>query len=98
MGRLLRRIQKTRIKKRKVSFMLPEQLLKKMDELQEQIECQSRSDFVEKLLEFALEKLEGELRKVEKVSKEEEKLEEERENLIAPRTEAKFKVDLSSID
>ena len=62
--------------KRKVSFMLAEQTLKKLEELQGQVNCKNKSEFIEKLLEFALEELEKELRRNKTVHKKEEKVEE----------------------
>lgn len=74
MGRLLKRIQPTKEKRKKTSFILSERILEKLETLQEELGYQNKSKFVEVLLEFALEELERELNKEKKKKNKEEKL------------------------
>lgn len=81
MGRLLKRIQPAKEKRKKVSFMISEKILEKLEGLQEELGYQNKSKFVEVLLEFALEELERELRREKREEKREEKLEPKRVEL-----------------
>lgn len=81
MGRLLKRIQPTKEKRKKVSFMISEKVLEKLENLQEELGYQNKSKFVEVLLEFALEELERELRREKREENREEKLETNKEEL-----------------
>jgi len=86
MGRLLKRIQKPKIKKKKVSFIFTEQTLKELEELQKQVGYQNKSEFVEKLLKFALEELKKELKKKRTTLKKEEN----QEDLTVPEVADRF--------
>jgi len=90
MGRLLKRLQKPKTGKKKVSFIFSEQTIEKLEELRELIGYQNKSEFVEKLLDFALTELEKELKKANVLPKKEEKLEEKTGDLTASDLPTKF--------
>jgi len=90
MGRLLKRLQKPKTGKKKVSFILSEQTIEKLEELRELVGYQNKSEFVEKLLDFALIELEKELKKANIFPKKEEKSEEKTGDLIASDLPTKF--------
>ena len=87
MGRLLKRIQPAKEKRKKVSFMISEKILEKLENLQEKLGYQNKSKFVEILLEFVLEELERELNRAKREEEIEEKKEEKLEKGIGPKRE-----------
>lgn len=63
MSRLLNRLKVKRFKKKKVSFVLSENILEDIENLRAQLNVENKSLFIEKLLEYAIEELKKELKK-----------------------------------
>jgi len=76
MGRLLKRLKVQKIKKKKVSLLISEELLERLEKVRNEINYPSKGEFVEKLLDYALSELERELNQVKKSENNEEKQEE----------------------
>ncbi len=93
MGKLLKRIQVRKVEKKKVSFMISQETLKKLEKLQEQVGYRNKSEFIEKLLEYALEELERELKRSQVRAKVEEKQEEIKEESTVQSLTPKFQSD-----
>jgi len=63
MAKLIQRLQaKRKVEKKKITFFLPENLIKQLDEIAEQLGYEKRkSELVELLLEYSLEQLQKEM-------------------------------------
>jgi len=73
MAKLIQKLQaKQQVKKKKITFFLPENLLEQLDEVAEQLGYNKRkSELVELLLEYSLEQLRREMEKNKQPKREE---------------------------
>ena len=73
MAKLIQKLQaKQLVKKKKITFFLPESLLEQLDEVAEQLGYNKRkSELVELLLEYSLEQLRREMEKSKQPKREE---------------------------
>ena len=73
MAKLIQKLQaKQQVKKKKITFFLPESLLEQLDEVAEQLGYNKRkSELVELLLEYSLEQLRREMEKSKQPKREE---------------------------
>jgi len=69
MGKLLKRLKVPKTEKKKVSLLISEEILKRMEELRRKVGNITKSEFVERLLEYSLSELEKELKKENKEEK-----------------------------
>jgi len=69
MGKLLKRLKVPKTEKKKVSLFISEEILKRMEELRGKVGNITKSEFVERLLEYSLSELERELKKENKEEK-----------------------------
>jgi len=76
MGRLLKRLKVQKVKKKKVSLLISEELLERLEKVRNEINYPNKGEFVEKLLDYALSELERELNRAKKSENKEEKQEE----------------------
>lgn len=69
MSKLLKRLKSEKEVKRKVSFLISEKLLERLEELMSELNYSNKSKFVEQLLDYALGELERELKRTKKEEK-----------------------------